>query len=111
VRQLLGGYLSDSYLGKYRTILYFVMVYLVGTAVLALSALGLSVAGTLVGLALIALGTGGIKPCVSAFGGDQVRAVVCACFVVSHAPHVFGCPQCSPVYKLPVDCPLPPPSW
>lgn len=35
----------------------------------------------MVGLALIALGTGGIKPCVSAFGGDQfekgqVRACV-----------------------------------
>ena len=26
---------------------------------------------SLIGLALIALGTGGIKPCVSAFGGDQ----------------------------------------
>ena len=25
------------------------------------------------GLALIALGTGGIKPCVSAFGGDQFK--------------------------------------
>jgi POT family len=25
----------------------------------------------LIGLALIALGTGGIKPCVAAFGGDQ----------------------------------------
>lgn len=25
----------------------------------------------MVGLFLIALGTGGIKPCVSAFGGDQ----------------------------------------
>lgn len=28
---------------------------------------------TLVGLLLIAIGTGGIKPCVSAFGGDQFR--------------------------------------
>ena len=27
--------------------------------------------GPMVGLFLIALGTGGIKPCVSAFGGDQ----------------------------------------
>lgn len=26
-----------------------------------------------VGLAIIALGTGGIKPCVSAFGGDQFQ--------------------------------------
>ena len=25
----------------------------------------------MIGLVLIALGTGGIKPCVSAFGGDQ----------------------------------------
>ena len=29
------------------------------------------IAGPMVGLFLIALGTGGIKPCVSAFGGDQ----------------------------------------
>lgn len=28
---------------------------------------------TLIGLFLIAVGTGGIKPCVSAFGGDQFR--------------------------------------
>ena len=28
---------------------------------------------SLIGLALIAIGTGGIKPCVSAFGGDQVN--------------------------------------
>ena len=28
---------------------------------------------TFVGLALIAIGTGGIKPCVAAFGGDQFK--------------------------------------
>ena len=28
----------------------------------------------MIGLLLIAIGTGGIKPCVSAFGGDQFRA-------------------------------------
>lgn len=28
---------------------------------------------TLLGLALIALGSGGIKPCVAAFGGDQFK--------------------------------------
>lgn len=28
---------------------------------------------TIIGLALIAIGTGGIKPCVSAFGGDQFK--------------------------------------
>ena len=30
--------------------------------------------GPIIGLFLIALGTGGIKPCVSAFGGDQFTA-------------------------------------
>ena len=35
--------------------------------------------GPMIGLLLIALGTGGIKPCVSAFGGDQFNAnQVCA---------------------------------
>ena len=34
----------------------------------------------MIGLLLIALGTGGIKPCVSAFGGDQFNAnQVCTC--------------------------------
>ena len=28
---------------------------------------------SLIGLALIALGSGGIKPCVSSFGGDQFK--------------------------------------
>ena len=28
---------------------------------------------SLLGLALIAIGTGGIKPCVSSFGGDQFK--------------------------------------
>jgi len=35
------------------------------------------------GLALIALGTGGIKPCVSAFGGDQFKDhQVCLCVCI-----------------------------
>lgn len=32
-----------------------------------------SKAVTILGLLLIAIGTGGIKPCVSAFGGDQFK--------------------------------------
>ncbi|HEX4607242.1 MAG TPA: MFS transporter [Urbifossiella sp.] len=66
---LLGGWLADRFLGKYRTILYLSLVYCVGQACLALSVA--DKAGFYVGLFLIALGSGGIKPCVSAFVGDQ----------------------------------------
>ncbi len=66
---LLGGWLADRVLGKYRTILYLSLVYCVGQACLA-AATGHK-AGFYLGLFLIALGSGGIKPCVSAFVGDQ----------------------------------------
>jgi len=66
---LLGGYLADRFLGKYRTILYLSVLYCVGHLFLAL--FEDNKAGFYSGLALIALGSGGIKPCVSAFVGDQ----------------------------------------
>lgn len=66
---LLGGYLSDRYLGKYRTIITLSIVYCLGHAVLAFWE-G-SRTGLYWGLGLIALGSGGIKACVSAHVGDQ----------------------------------------
>lgn len=72
---LLGAILSDSWLGKFRTIFYVSIIYACGNILLALAAaepVGLpQIPFSMVGLVLIALGTGGIKPCVSAFGGDQ----------------------------------------
>ena len=65
---LLGAYLSDRFLGKYRTIMLLSLVYCAGHGVLAMFE---SKAGMYAGLALIALGSGGIKPCVSAYVGDQ----------------------------------------
>src|SRR6185312_1592526 len=66
---LLGGWLADRWLGKYRTILWLSVVYCFGHLFLALSES--SKPGFYAGLFLIALGSGGIKPCVSAFVGDQ----------------------------------------
>lgn len=65
---LLGAILADVWLGKYRTILFLSLVYCGGHLALALddTRLGLGI-----GLGLIALGAGGIKPCVSAHVGDQ----------------------------------------
>jgi len=66
---LLGGWLADRWFGKYNTVLWLSLLYCVGHACLAI--FEHSVAGFYTGLALIALGAGGIKPCVSAFVGDQ----------------------------------------
>jgi len=69
---LLGGFLADRYLGKYQTILYISLIYCAGHACLALFPDDRT--GFYAGLALIALGSGGIKPCVSALVGDQFTA-------------------------------------
>lgn len=66
---LLGGWLSDRFSGKYRTILWLSLVYSLGHACLA--AFDGNRTGFYAGLFLIALGSGGIKPLVSAFVGDQ----------------------------------------
>ncbi|KAL0280095.1 UNVERIFIED_CONTAM: hypothetical protein PYX00_001486 [Menopon gallinae] len=71
---ILGAILADSWLGKFRTIFYLSIVYAIGNIVVSVAAIPDILPArefTILGLILIALGTGGIKPCVSAFGGDQ----------------------------------------
>ena len=68
----LGALLADVWWGKYRTIIVLSLVYCAGHAALAAMGLfGHSEWWLLAGLGLIALGSGGIKPCVSAHVGDQ----------------------------------------
>src|SRR5689334_18997346 len=57
-----GAFLADAVIGKYRTILFLSIVYCCGHLALALNHTRLGLA---LGLGLIALGAGGIKPCVS----------------------------------------------
>ncbi|MDC3958169.1 POT-type proton-dependent oligopeptide transporter [Polyangium jinanense] len=66
---LLGGWISDRFLGKYRTIFWLSLLYCVGHGCLAVFEANKT--GFYAGLFLIALGSGGIKPCVSSFVGDQ----------------------------------------
>ncbi len=68
---LLGALISDIWLGKYRTILYFSVLYCFGFLALAVDHTRLGLAA---GLILIAVGSGVIKPCVSANVGDQFGA-------------------------------------
>ena len=65
---LVGSFIADAFLGKYRTIISLSLVYCLGHLTLAFdeSRLGLTL-----GLTFIAVGAGGIKGCVSAHVGDQ----------------------------------------
>jgi len=65
---ILGALISDGILGKYKTIIVLSLVYTAGHFALSIDD---SRTGLAFGLGLIALGAGGIKPCVSAHVGDQ----------------------------------------
>src|SRR5947207_4137057 len=73
---IFGALIADGWLGKYRTILWLSIVYCFGSLTLALMdtswCIGIWQRTMLaIGLALICIGSGGIKPCVSANVGDQ----------------------------------------
>ncbi|KAJ6806553.1 protein NRT1/ PTR FAMILY 8.1-like [Iris pallida] len=86
---LIGAVLADAYWGRYWTIAVFSTIYFIGMGTLTLSASvpafkpppcvqsvcpeasAVQYGIFFLGLYLIALGTGGIKPCVSSFGADQ----------------------------------------
>ncbi len=65
---LLGAILADVFWGKYRTIIWLSLVYCLGHLFLAIDDTRI---GLFFGLMFIAIGSGGIKPCVSANVGDQ----------------------------------------
>ncbi|HEX7863007.1 MAG TPA: POT family MFS transporter [Verrucomicrobiae bacterium] len=65
---VIGAIISDAWLGKYRTIIIVSLIYCLGPLLLALDQ---TRTGLYAGLWLIAIGSGGIKPCVSAHVGDQ----------------------------------------
>lgn len=70
---LLGGYLADKYLGRYKTILVFCTIYLGGLVLVVFSSVPGKVAHEMIfpAMYIVAVGTGGIKPNVSTMGADQ----------------------------------------
>ena len=65
---IFGALLSDIFIGKFKTILLLSIIYCFGHLSLAIDE---SRFGLIIGLSLISIGAGGIKPCVSAHVGDQ----------------------------------------
>ncbi|CAD5216138.1 unnamed protein product [Bursaphelenchus okinawaensis] len=73
---LFGSILADAFIGKFKTIVILSIFYTMGQILLAVSSIQDPASSfhpwaDFIGLLVIAIGTGGIKPCVSSFGGDQ----------------------------------------
>jgi dipeptide/tripeptide permease len=79
VTPIIGAIVADQYLGKYSTIRYFSMIYMVGIFVLFVTSLPFSIKhggafpGLIAAMFIIGLGTGGIKSNVSPLIAEQVR--------------------------------------
>ncbi|XP_034693343.1 protein NRT1/ PTR FAMILY 8.1-like [Vitis riparia] len=87
ITPLIGAFLADAYFGRFWIIAIFSIIYFCGMVLLTMTAsikglrpscddngcdpTKLQSAVCFIALYLIALGTGGIKPCVSSFGADQ----------------------------------------
>lgn len=73
-----GAIVADQYLGKYRAILVFSWVYIVGLVILFLTSLPISIengygySGLVTAMIVIGLGTGGIKSNVSPLIAEQI---------------------------------------
>lgn len=74
---LVGAIISDIWLGRFKTIFYLSIIYSIGSTVVSASSIPMldlpSKPSLAVGLLFIAVGSGGIKTCVTAFGGDQFK--------------------------------------
>ncbi|XP_024006106.1 protein NRT1/ PTR FAMILY 5.14 isoform X2 [Eutrema salsugineum] len=85
---VLGAFVADAFLGRYRTIIIASLIYVLGMALLTLSALLVPITSEntevtssstssllnvlfFFSLYLVAIGQSGHKPCVQAFGADQ----------------------------------------
>ncbi|XP_023213671.1 peptide transporter family 1-like, partial [Centruroides sculpturatus] len=73
---LFGAILADTFLGKFRTILYGFIFDVIGCIVISLSSVPNFLpmrSLTIISLVVIAFGIGGTRPCIPSFGGDQFK--------------------------------------
>lgn len=85
---IFGAIISDSFIGNFHTILWLSIVYATGSSILAAGAVEAwklpTIEMTIIGLVLIAIGSGGIKPCVATFGGEQFKLPEQAVYVTKY---------------------------
>ncbi|XP_031617442.1 peptide transporter family 1-like isoform X3 [Contarinia nasturtii] len=74
---IFGAILSDVWLGKFKIIVYLSILYAIGSTIISIGVIPtIAISPKIalyIGLIFIALGSGGIKSCVIALGGDQFK--------------------------------------
>ncbi|KAJ1962384.1 peptide transporter ptr2 [Dipsacomyces acuminosporus] len=79
ITPILGAIIADQWWGKYKTILFFAVIYMVGDIILTLTSIpssirhGGALPGLIISMIIIGLGTGGIKSNVSPMVADQYQ--------------------------------------
>ncbi|KAI9115379.1 hypothetical protein K1719_013698 [Acacia pycnantha] len=73
---LFGAFIADSYLGRFKTIVFASIIYLSGMVLVMISASSVTPEGSrrlvlFIALYILAMGEGGHKPCIQTFAADQ----------------------------------------
>ncbi|OJD22607.1 hypothetical protein ACJ73_06041 [Blastomyces percursus] len=80
VTPVLGAIVADQYLGRFNTIIFFSLIYILGLVILFCTSLpvaiehGAALGGLVAAMIVIGLGTGGIKANIAPLIGDQIKA-------------------------------------
>lgn len=93
IMSIFGGIISDIWLGNFNTILILSIIYFIGSTLVSISSipiLNLSPKiSLLIGLLLISIGCGGIKPSFATFGADQFKMPEQAAQMISYFSIVY----------------------
>ncbi|CEI99165.1 hypothetical protein RMCBS344292_13257 [Rhizopus microsporus] len=99
ITPILGAVIADQFWGKYRTILVFSIIYLLGLTILTLTSIppaiasGASFPGYIVAIIIVGLGTGGIKSNVSPLVAEQYRSKSAYVKTLKNGKRVIVTPQ------------------
>ncbi|KAG2230799.1 hypothetical protein INT48_008740 [Thamnidium elegans] len=99
ITPILGAIVADQFLGKYKTILIFSIIYFVGLIILTLTSIpmaiesGAAFPGFIVAVVIIGLATGGIKANVSPLVAEQYRSKSAYVKTLNNGNRVIVTPQ------------------
>ncbi|KAI9272742.1 POT family-domain-containing protein [Phascolomyces articulosus] len=99
ITPIIGAVIADQYLGKYKTILLFSIIYFIGLVILTCTSIpmaiesGAAFPGFIVAVIIIGLGTGGIKANVSPLVAEQYRSRTAYVKTLKNGDRVIVTPQ------------------